>query len=156
MRYFVHIFAFILMGMCLIGCGPDESLRYDQPMTYAEATNKPDIGFPFPPSSRNIYYGEYQDWQCYTLLVRFQAPVSDCISQIDTVIACDNRIINRTSTYPRITVTNVPFQGSGDFDSVPWFTPNTITHGIYVGTNIDHGPQIWIDTDKGIFYFMQE
>jgi len=146
-----------LMAACLFltACGPDYVKQYDKPLTYGEFVKKKDVDFPVPPSSQDIYYGIYEDWQAFTLIVRFQAPVQDCLSEIDTVIAYDDKIYTRTSSYPRITVTNVAPQCAGCLNSATWFTPNTISNGIYAGQDSSHTPQIWVDLDKGIFYFME-
>jgi len=41
----------------------------------------------------------YGDWQAYQRLVRFEAPVEDCIRHIDAVLAWDDKLYNRTSSY---------------------------------------------------------
>jgi hypothetical protein len=149
---------FILIAVCLVltSCGPDYVKRYDKPLTYSQAIKEKDIDFPLPASSHDIYYGAYADWQASTLVVRFTAPTQDCIKQIETVIAWDDKIYSRTSSYPRVTITNVEPVDAGWLGSVSWFTPNAITNGIYTGTNSSHTPEIWIDLDKGIFYFKSE
>jgi len=151
------IFTIALFGcLCLSACGPDYVKRFDKPLTYAEAVTNQDINFPFPATSRDIYFGMYADWQAFTMIARFQAPVQDCVRQIDAVIAWDDQIYHRTSSYPRITITNVAPQGAGWLGSAPWFTPETIQHGIYAGQDSSHTPRIWVDTDRGIFYFAED
>jgi hypothetical protein len=149
----------ILMAACLslASCGkkPDNVERYDKPLTYSQAIKNKDIDFPLPASSHDIYFGEYHDWQAYTYIVRFTAPTQDCIKLIDAVIAWDDKLYNRTSSYPRITVTNVEVVSAAYLDPAPWFNPNTITNGIYTGMNSSHTPEIWIDLDKGIFFFKE-
>lgn len=134
---------------------PDYVQRYDKPLTYSQALKESAIDFPLPASSSEIYYGMYADWQAYTRIVRFQAPVEECISQIDKVIAWNDKMYQRTSSYPRTKVSRVQRQGAGWLDPADWFCPETITNGLYVGENSSHKPQIWIDLDKGIFYFQE-
>ncbi|MEO8614590.1 MAG: hypothetical protein ABI600_05565 [Luteolibacter sp.] len=132
---------------------PDYVVRFDKPLTYEEAVKNPDVDFPLPATSSEIYYGMYADWQTYTRIVRFKAPVEDCISHIDSVIKWDERMYHRTSSYLRKKVSRVDHQGAGCLEPAKWFTPETITDGLYEGKDSSHTPQIWVDLDRGIFYF---
>ncbi len=149
----LRIVALMFVLIYLIGCSPEYTKRYNEPLTYAEAQKKRDIDFPLPQSSRNIYYGMYADWQAYTLLVRFEAPVEDCLKHIKTVLDWHNAMHKRSSTYPSVEVTSVEDPGTGWLAPAPWFTPETITRGVYTGESSSHAPQIWVDLDRGIFYF---
>ena len=139
----------------LTACGPDYVKRYDKPLSYAQAIMEKDIDFPLPPSSRNIYHGMYADWQAYTRLVRIEAPQEDCLKHIDAVIAWNDKKHQRTSSYPRIQVAYVAPVGAGRLERASWFDPEKITRGIYTGDGSSHKPQIWIDLDRGIFYFQE-
>ena len=141
--------------ICLTACGPVPVKRYDKPLTYAEAIKEKDIDFPFPASSHNIYHGKYGEWQAYTRLVRFEAPAEDCLKHIDAVLAWDNKIYGRTSSYPRVQVTHVNAVGTGYLGPTPWFDPGSIKRGIYAGESSSHTPEIWVDLDKGVFYFKE-
>lgn len=141
---------------CLIAyrCSqPDYLKRYDDPLTYSQAMKETDIDFPLPTSSSEIYHGVYADWQAYTRIVRFTAPVEDCISHVDRVIEWNNGIHGRKSSLPRVEVSHVDRQGAGWLEPAGWFTPETITNGLYIGDSTKSGPEMWIDLDKGIFYF---
>ena len=61
----------------------------------------------------------------------------------------------RTSSYPRVQVTHVDPVGAGWLDRASWFDPDKITRGIYAGDSSSHKPEIWIDLDRGIFYFRE-
>lgn len=134
---------------------PDYVKRFDKPLTYAMAIKDPDVEFPLPASSSEIYFGMYADWQAYTRIVRFKAPVKDCVSHMDAVIAWSDRMNHRTSSYPRKKLSRVDHQGAGCLEPAKWFTPDTITDGLYQGKDSSHTPQIWVDLDKGIFYFKE-
>ena len=150
------LFALVPALFCgLTACGPDYVKRYNKPLTYAQAIKEKDIDFPLPPSSRNIYYGMYADWQAYTRLVRFEAPAADCLKHIDAVIAWNDKMYKRTSSYPRVQVTQVAPIGAGWLDRASWFDPDKITRGIYTGEGSSHKPEIWVDLDRGIFYFRE-
>ncbi len=135
--------------------GQDYLKRYDKPLTYKQAIKEKDIDFPLPASSHDIYYAMYGDWQAYTRLVRFEAPVADCVKQVDAVIAWDDKLYKRTSAYHRFKVTHVDAPGAGYLDPTPWITPGTIKRGLYAGKESSHTPEIWIDLDRGIFYFKE-
>jgi hypothetical protein len=143
----------MLPGLC--ACGPDYVKRYDKPLTYAQAIRDKDIDFPLPPSSRNIYYGMYADWQAYTRLVRFEAPVADCLKHIETVFAWDDKIYKRTSSYLHVQVSHVDPVDTVWLNPTAWFDPDKITHGVYAGENASHKPEIWIDLERGVFYFRE-
>jgi hypothetical protein len=155
-----HVHNGVLFATCLVltSCSPNQpahSKRYDKPLTYSQATKEKDITFPFPESAHNIYYGIYGEWQAYTMIVRFDAPVQDCLKHIDTVLAWDDKTYGRTSSYPRVTVTNVERVDAGFLTPTSWFTPDKITHGVHVGKGGGHVPQIWVDSDRGTFYFRE-
>lgn len=126
-----------------------QTVRFDKPMSYAEATNA-GFDFPLPASSHNVRFYYHSEWIEYEFAVRFEAPVEDCKKQIPIVLAWDDKAYNRTSSYPIISVTNVGHQSS-----VNWFDTDKITNGIYAGENGSHKPSIWIDQNRGIFYFME-
>ena len=149
---------FVGIAFCLLlyKCRqPDYIRRYDKAMTYSDTVKKGDVDFPLPASSSDIYYGMYGDWQAYTKIVRFKAPVEDCIRHIDSVIAWNDKLYNRTSSYRRKNVSRVERQPAGWLEPANWFCPDTITNGLYVGEASSHKPQIWIDLDKGIFYYYE-
>jgi len=145
------VLAVILSGT--VSCGPDLLRRYDKPMTLEQA--KTDIRFPLPASCSNIYYAVYGDWQAYVEVVRFQAAVTDCIKHVDVVTAWDNATYKRTNSYSRGSIKSVQHQGCAWLDPVAWFDPDKITNGIYAGQEGSHLPQMWIDEDRGLFYFRE-
>jgi len=158
MRHLAHNIVLLAACLSLTACGPSQAAhgkRYNKPLNYAQAIKEKDITFPLPESARNIYYGIYGEWQAYTMIVRFDAPVQDCIKHIDTVLAWDDKNYNRTSSYPLVTVTNVEPVDAGFLTPTSWFTPDKITRGIHVGESGGHVPQIWVDSDSGTFYFRE-
>jgi hypothetical protein len=36
---------------------------------------------------------------------------------------------------------------------VPWFTPDAIQSGVEGGKRRSHQPRVWVDTDRGVFYY---
>jgi hypothetical protein len=74
----VTILAGALLTTFLSSCGPDYRERHDEPMTLNEALSAK-IDFPFPHGARNIQFAAYSDWQMYQKLIRFEAPVQECV-----------------------------------------------------------------------------
>ena len=154
----IHLFKFsiVVLLACLASCGPDYKKCFDTPLPYAQAIKEKDIDFPLPPSSHNINYAMYADWQAYQRFVRFEAPVEDCIRHIDAVIAWHNKMNKRTSSYPRAEVTSVrPCGGDKTMGPTPWFDVDRIKRGLYMGEDSSHTPQIWVDRDRGVFYYYE-
>jgi hypothetical protein len=141
---------FGLIG-ALIGvtsCG--NTSHFDKPLTYQEA-QKAGIELPLPTSSHNITYYAHTEWQECQYAVRFEAPVEDCIRQIPVVLAWDDKFYKRISSHSQTNVTHVD-----PVSDVPaWFDIQKITNGIYTGDNGSQKPQIWIDRDRGVFYFLE-
>jgi len=137
-----------------IGCGPDLLERVDTPLTLAEARARGEKTFPFPDSAHDIYFAVYGEWQEYDFLLRFQAPPEDCLAAIPAVIAWHNHESRQSSNYkpaPLNGRTTLP--RSSSLSPVRWFDSAVIERGICAGENGGHTPNIWVDTDKGIFYF---
>jgi hypothetical protein len=156
MRAFTYNFVVTATMVFLAGCGVDYKKRYDKPLSYAQAIREKDIAFPLPPSSHNINYAMYADWQAYQRLVRFEAPMEDCIRHIDVVLAWHAKMHKWTSSYPRVEVTSVEQHGGDtEMGATPWFDVDKIRHGIYTGKNSSHTPEIWVDTDRGVFYYCE-
>ena len=158
MRFYIHPLALAVACLVVTSCGgPDYVKRYDKPLPYAQARREKASDFPLPPSSHDIYHGEYVDWVAYTRIVRFEAPVADCLKHLDVVMAWDDKRYSRTSTYSLVEVTRVD-KSSADalyLEPAPWFAPDTIKHGLYTGKTASHEPEIWIDLDNGVFYFRE-
>jgi hypothetical protein len=131
--------------------GPDVLVRYDKPLTYEEAVSKKDLRFPIPKSARNICYAVYLDWQAFDERMKFEAPVEDCIKHIDTIISQHGG----NPSYSKVEVTHVDLVGAGFLESAAWFDPESIKRGLFVGEDRSHKPRIWIDLDRGIFYFAE-
>ena len=144
----------ILAGIWFLK-GPDILERYEKPMTYDEAVKGKHLRFPFPKSAHHIQYALYGDWQAYDCRVRFEAPVQDCLDHMATVIAWNDQPYHRKSDYPRTEVTRVDPVGAGYLEEIPWFDVDAIHHGIALGKSASHTPRIWVDTDRGVFYFAE-
>lgn len=145
--------AILFIGILLGAAGCADVRRYDHPLTHDQASKAKDIDFPLPASCSNVYYALYGEWVAYERLVRFEAPITDCVAHIDAVLKWDDRIYHRTNSYTRIHVQAIAPKPTIWLKSVPWFDPDKITDGIYVGSVGSHVPEIWVDLTRGVFYF---
>jgi len=111
----------------------------------------------FPPgvpnSAKNIRYAAYNEWMAVLEVVRFEAPADDCIAHAERIIA-DFNAQNPDRTIPGLRPMNaVPEVDRSTPLSLDWFSPESIKHGLVGGESNSHTPVIWIDTDKGVFYY---
>jgi len=144
----------VLIAGILTSCGRkyDGQINCDTPMTYEEAYSKK-LGFPLPKGCFNVTYAEVADWQLHDIYARFEAPVDVCLRHIDTVLAWHDSMYKNNTSYPKAEITN-SMRGGGDLTiPAPWFDLDKLKHGIEAGTNASHQPMIWVDTDRGVFYF---
>ena len=141
----------VLAALC--SCGPDVLERIDKPITLAEARRKKET-FPFPESAQNIYWGVYQNIQEYEYIVRFEAPSSDCLATVPNITAWYEQ-----KHHPHISFTSVPLgpntslPKSDGLYPVPWFDLRHIQRGVQFTGDSQEKPNIWIDLERGIFYF---
>jgi hypothetical protein len=142
--------------LCLTACGLDYKKRFDKPLTYEQAMKEKDIDFPLPKTAHNINSAMYVDWQVFQHFVRFEAPKEDCMANIDAVLAWHDKEHKTTTSYPRVPVTHVnPIGGDETMGPTPWFDVDKITNGIFAGKNDSRTPEIWVDLDRGVFYYFE-
>jgi len=113
-----------------------------QPVTREEALKhlKPSS---LPASARDIqYYLMFmQVTPGFTQCVRFEAPVDDCKTLAHDLLGLALLVPVSHPSRPRSS------------DVPAWFEPNNITKGIMGGKGYDGQPKIWIDEERGIYYF---
>ncbi|MEN6449717.1 MAG: hypothetical protein ABFC96_04420 [Thermoguttaceae bacterium] len=126
------------------------------PLTVEQARRQ--TAFSFPDSAKNIQFATYRQWVATLDFVRFEAPVSDCCDTARKIIASHNkknpdrkvlglRPLDRTNR-------NQPMAESNTSPlSAPWFDPQTIRKGLVAGETHSDTPSIWIDTQRGVFYY---
>lgn len=154
-RILIVLLTLLVCASLITSCGPDYIKHYDTPLTFTQAMKEKDIGIPLPKSAHNINYAMYADGQTYERFVRFEAPVEDCIKHIDVVLAWHDKMFKRTSSYdPRHISSVAPHGGDKTMGPTPWFDVDKTVNGLYIGEDEMLKPQIWIDLDRGIFYFM--
>ena len=123
-------------------------------MSYDEAANR-GIKFPLPVNARNIQYADYGFGMAFTLLVRFDAPVADCLEHAETVLRWHDKDRDKVVSYPREEVDHVETVNAFMLEPAPWFNPSSITHGLHIGGPGSSVPEIWVDRDRGVFYYKE-
>ncbi len=107
---------------------------------------------PLPDSARNIQVAVFSDWENYQCFVRFEDSSPECARAIEPVFRSHAKDMKWKYAAPKIKViTEAPVldvtpQGSLRVD---WFDIANIKHGITAGWQ----PQVWVDNDRGAFYF---
>ena len=130
-------------------------IHSDRPLSLAEVKG---IKFPFPATATNIQFAEYREFIAYQYVVRFEAPKEDCLATVAKVVQAFRHsgttpdAVAELSQIRPIAAERDHVKEVGDF-SVPWFDPENIKNGVEAGKRSSHTPKIWIDTDRGAFYF---
>lgn len=147
----VAIGAFVFMSLMLLG---PSRIVSDKPQTYNQARKHCPIAL--PPTASEIQYALYGDWQIADQHVKFRAPVKDCIDNARLVLAENKKHHpQRHSDFDQDLelVTKPVSPTSIFFRRLPWFDTVTITKGGSLGGDGDMQPHIWLDTERGIFYY---
>ena len=140
-------------ALFICGFAPTKVIS-DSPQTYKEA--KKHIPIHLPETATAIQYASYGEWQIYEGFIKFQAPVNDCIANARFVIEENQkRLPQRKSDLDQEFRPIVKsFSPTSNYlGTLPWFDVDKISKGIAIGADGDSQPHIWIDTEKGIFYY---
>jgi hypothetical protein len=113
--------------------------------------------FPFPKSARKIQFAYYHKFLAYVVFLRFEAPSADCIAAVPAII--DSGAFVDIEKLPTETQKLRP--ASSNLDKLqnagplvtPWFNPDEIRIGLETGHAKSYQPKVWIDTERGIFYY---
>lgn len=144
----------VLFAMTAARCAKPTIQRSDVPMSRDEALKK-GIRFPFPSTAQNIQIAQYSFGFAYELLVRFEAPVSVCEQHIAEVLKWHDKSMPNQEKPSVEQVDHVDYVENSMLKPTPWFNPRTLKRGLHVGKSGCSVPEIWIDQEKGIFYFRE-
>jgi hypothetical protein len=117
--------------------------------------------FKFPDSAENIEFYHYQEWIAVNVYVRFEATVEDCIATAEEMIRSHNRENRDRKIQDLAPIVKDDSPANGDIQVMPssdpaWFRPVEIKNGQFAGPAerfANHCPNIWIDTENGVFYY---
>jgi hypothetical protein len=114
-----------------------------------------------PVTARNIQYRKYRHWVAFKDCVRFEAPVEDCIAHTRRVVGP-----GALKPYPDSPAW-MPAGKDGKPDAelqaiwlasqapryAPWFDLASTKRGLTGGEGGSSQAQVWIDLDRGVFYY---
>jgi hypothetical protein len=112
------------------------------------------IALPFPKSAHDVRYAHYRDWQAVLELVRFKAPLEDCIAFANEVIHSHKSKGLRDIDPTRMDNPQLLLPNDVRPLSAPWFSPQVIRKGFVAGESESHTPRIWIDAERAEVYYM--
>lgn len=151
--------AFVVFIMvAAVKCTRPTVVRFDAPMTREDVLKK-GITFPIPTAAGNIQIARYSFGFAYELLVRFEAPVSVCEQHVAEVLKWHDKSMPKHMTKqeapPVEKVDHVDYAENFMLKTTPWFDPGSLKRGLHVGRPGCSVPEMWIDQEKGIFYFRE-
>ena len=149
----------VLFTVTVARCARPTIHRNDVPMSRDEALKK-GIRFPFPSTAQNIQIAQYSFGFAYELLVRFEAPVSVCEQHVAEVLKWHEKNwhgkgMPKQEVLSTEKVDHVDYIENFTLKPTPWFAPGTLKRGLHVGKPGCSVPEMWIDQEKGIFYFRE-
>ena len=120
------------------------------PLTREKALHK--TGLPLPSSAKNIQYVSYACFQDFESYVRFEAPPADCYTTAQ-VIFDQHMKANPKFVVPEFRPVSHPSPMRSARLKTAWFDTENIAKGSAAGERSSWQPQIWIDDERGIFYY---
>jgi hypothetical protein len=104
---------------------------------------------PLPDNAKNVRFGIAGAFGSYEYLVKFEAPVDVCRAHVLTVFSATS---GPKPTLTALTEHPMPLSAPRTmFGKAPWFDIENISHG----ESAYWGDSIWIDDDRGIFYYQR-
>jgi hypothetical protein len=133
--------------------------RYDLvesggPVDLAEARRR--LPFDYPDSAHHIRFASFSQFVAFEMLIRLEAPIEDCRAVAERVIAEHN------ARHPDRIVPDLAAIGQDAHDPpidsahfrTDWFDIAAIGNGLVGGKRGSHTPQVWVDLDRGVFYYL--
>ena len=109
---------------------------------------------PLPASAHDVQYAWVAGGLQYCMqYVRFEAPVADCFAHARLMFS---KFGKNDPNYkiPEFFPTDHPIRPPTCPDlHTEWFDVETMPEGVVTPEGSSNGPQIWIDTKRGVFYF---
>ena len=123
--------------------------HYSAPMTVEQA-RAAGCPIPLPPEAKNVRFGIVATPTQTSNLVRFEAPVEVCRAHMKEVIKTKE---GRSPILAPLQGKPEPVESS--LKNSTWFDISKIAHGETASFENILG-RVWIDADRGVFYFHQE
>ena len=107
-----------------------------------------------PESATNIEYAVWSLWRASQTFVRFEAPASDCLKHARTILQPHAQRAGVSIAYTNIVGPLVPPVVVSPKDlSIPWFDLPRFSAGVVFEVSGGQGPAVWVDTNRGCFYY---
>ena len=116
-----------------------------------------DCPIPLPKGAKNIRFYSRMQFNFFVEFVRFEAPVTVCRQHIGPALSAWGETFDylRDEAEPVRELDEPPRpQRYPEEYGVTWFDPHTIRKGVTAGGGGSGIPMIWVDTERGIFYYM--
>ncbi len=122
-----------------------------EPVSIEEAREV--LVLPYPTDATNVQFAQYRDRQAVIELVRFRAPLEDCVAFAQAVVQNQGgrglKEISNGTDAARVLLP-VPIT---DPVSAPWFSPQDIRKGFIAGEVGSHMARVWIDAENEEVYY---
>ncbi len=148
------ILAFSAWVLYQTPCIPTYRSSGSRPLSFERAQRRCPIRL--PSTAQNVQYKHFSFLLYFAESVRFEAPVADCLAHIRTVIEDHNARYTsglRQTPIKWTPITTPPSKVQLGLD-VPWFDIHNIQSGIQAGARGTIQPAIWVDAERGVFYYM--
>lgn len=109
---------------------------------------------PLPDSASNVQYVHWSFGSATQAFVRFEAPVSDCLTHAESLLAAHHDEQDASVTATRA-VEEPPLLCVLDPTEVDlsWFDLAEFSGGVVFGVADSRAPMVWVDTNHGRFYY---
>ena len=111
------------------------------------------FSWPFPPGAHDVQYatraGGLQNCESY---VRLEAPVEECYALAAAIFADEAKHLPHY-TFPTFQPVSHPPREKGGGLPIGWFDNDHIAKGAVAGEGWGWQSQIWIDDERGVFYY---
>lgn len=138
-----------ILGVLLLGIWELFGLHITEPtapVSVKKASSFANISI--PSEATNIRIAGYRQWIEFNQFVRFEAPPAICLKTAE-------KILHDEKLYPSAPAEYTDFHGPLRDDVFKYFSWFDLRKAKNVVTGTIHGPetQVWVDQDRGIFYF---
>jgi len=152
-RWVAFVAGCVLCAGCVWAIFLPHETKTSQPVTLDHAGGCP---IPLPPTAHSIQFYERSQFNFFSEFVRFEAPVDDCIEHVQSVRAAWGKEVDylRDRFGPlRSLAEPPPARTIAQERGVTWFDPQNIREGLAAGGGGSGIPMIWVDTERGVFYY---
>lgn len=129
-------------------------IQTSAPLSLSAARARADCPIALPDNATNIQFAVWSLWQASQTFVRFDAPVPDCLEHARTVLRpyAQRARLSIVSTNI-IGPLPAPLVVSPRDLAIPWFDLPRFSAGVSFMVSAERAPTVWVDTNRGCFYY---